>query len=392
MTSKDRIAGADVFTLTADVPTFSDARHDISAREAMWVRVRTQDGLEGWGEAAVWGGPAPVTATIIAEELFPMLRGEDPDAIHYLWEKLYQQTAQHGRRGAIVAAMGALDIALWDIMAKRCNQPLVNILGRQADRVVPYASAGFYAVGKDLDALRAEYERLRGWGFRAFKMKVGRQHREWSRVWQRPDTYTLDEDIERVHVVRETIGPESILLIDANTEWDTVTTVTFLRAVEDARPFFMEEPVSADLFNQAIEIRSRTNVRIAGFETEYTRYAYRELLASGAVDVVQPDPCWCGGLSEARRIAAMASAWGRICVPHSFSSMLSFLTNTHFVASLDNGFLVEWDSSGNPWMDQLIRAADALNEDGTFTVPDAPGIGFDPQLEGLEGTIDRLTI
>jgi L-alanine-DL-glutamate epimerase-like enolase superfamily enzyme len=388
----DRIVAADIFTLVADVPPFSDARHNIPAREAMWVRLQTAEGLHGWGEAAVWGGPSPVTATIIADELFPLLGGEDPNKIHYLWEKCYQQTAQHGRRGAVVAAMGALDIALWDIMAKRSQQPLVNLLGRMSDRITPYASAGFYAVNKSVDDLQAEYKRLSGFGFRAFKMKVGRQRRRWSAVWDRPDTTTLDQDVERVYAVRDTIGPDAILLIDANTEWDTVTTVTFLRAVEDAKPFFMEEPVSADLYNQAAEIRSRVNIRLAGFETEYTRFAYRELLSAGAVDVVQPDPCWCGGLSEARRIAAMASAWGRVCVPHSFSSALSFLINTHFVASLDNGFLVEWDSSGNPWIDQLIRPEQRLNDDGTFDVPDGPGIGFEPDVDSLDGSIDVQTV
>ncbi len=128
-------------------------------------------------------------------------------------------------------------------------------------------------------------------------------------------------------------------------------------------------------------------MRVAGFETEYARFAYRDLLVAGAVDVVQPDPCWCGGLSEARRIAAMASAWGRLCVPHSFSSALSLLTSTHFVASLDNGFLVEWDSSGNPWVDQLMRPVERLGPDGSLEVPDGPGIGFEPDLDALRGTI-----
>jgi L-alanine-DL-glutamate epimerase-like enolase superfamily enzyme len=392
LSKSDSIVAVDVYTLVADVPPFSDARHNISRREAMWVRVRTADGLDGWGEAAVWGGPASVTAKIITDELFPMLAREDPHAIHFLWDKMYQQTAQHGRRGAIVAAMGALDIALWDILAKRCGQPLVNILGRQADRVTPYASAGFYAIGKDIDGLSAEYARLKGLGFRAFKMKVGRQARRWSNVWERPNTYSLHDDVDRVFAVRNAIGEDAILLLDANTEWDVTTTVEFLTDVAPAEPFFMEEPVSADLFNQAIEIRGRTNVRIAGFETEYTRFAYRELLSRGAVDVVQPDPCWCGGLSEARRIAAMASAWGRLCVPHSFSSALSLMTNIHFVASLDNGFLVEWDSTGNPWVDQIVSPKDVIDENGQVTVSDAPGIGFATDVDTLTGSVELQSV
>lgn len=387
---QDRITAAEIFTLVAEVPEFSDARHNITAREAMWVRLHTAEGLTGWGEAAVWGGPAPVTATIIAEELFPLAATEDPSAIHRIWEKLYQQTAQHGRRGAVVAAMGALDIALWDIMARRSGQPLVNVLGRHQDRVVPYASAQFYAPDKDLDGLRAEVRRNYSNGFRAFKMKVGRQRRLWADVWHRPNAYTLDQDVERVYAVRQEIGPDSILLIDANTEWDTTTTVRFLRAVEPANPFFMEEPVSADHFHQAAEVRRQVNVRIAGFETEYTRYAYREILTRDAVDVVQPDPCWCGGLSEARRIAAMASAWGRLCVPHSFSSALSTMTSAHFVASLDNGFLVEWDSTRNPWVDQILDPRALLGPDGTMAVPSGPGIGFNPDIESLAGDI-RVT-
>jgi L-alanine-DL-glutamate epimerase-like enolase superfamily enzyme len=146
------------------------------------------------------------------------------------------------------------------------------------------------------------------------------------------------------------------------------------------------------MFNQAVEIRAKTNIRIAGFETEYTRYAYREILARGAVDVVQPDPCWCGGLSEARRIAAMASAWGRLCVPHSFSSALSLMTNIHFVASLDNGFLVEWDSSGNPWVEQLVSPRDWIDENGTVATPEGPGIGFDPNFEALNGEIELISV
>jgi L-alanine-DL-glutamate epimerase-like enolase superfamily enzyme len=387
VSSDDRIEGVDIYTLRAVVDAFSDARHNIDAREAMWIRLRTKKGFEGWGEAAVWGGPPSVTATILADELFPMIVGEDPTAIHFLWEKMYQRTAQHGRRGAVVAAMGALDIALWDLLARRCELPLVDLLGRHSDRVTPYASAGFYAAGKGLEALRAEYARLRDTGFRAFKMKVGRQERKWSAVWERPDTYSLDEDVERVFTVRQTIGADSLLMIDVNTEWDTVTAVRFLRAVEEACPFFIEEPVSADLYNHAVEIRSRTNTRVAGFETEYTRFAYRDLLATGALDVVQPDPCWCGGLTEARRIAAMASAYGKLCVPHSISSAMSFLISAQFVGSLDNGFLVEWDATGSPLMDDFLNASESLNEDGTFSLPNRSGLGMDPEPVLNEGSV-----
>ncbi|MEO3830171.1 mandelate racemase/muconate lactonizing enzyme family protein [Actinomadura sp. B10D3] len=385
----DRVIGVDVFTLNAPVPPFSDARHDVREREVMWVRIRTADGIEGWGEAAVWGGPAEVTAAILKTELAPMVLGEDPAKIHFLWEKLYQHTAQHGRRGAVVAAMGSIDIALWDVLGQRCGVSLATLLGRHSDDVLPYASAGFYAPGKDLAALGAEFKGLRDLGFRAFKMKVGRQRREWSRVWERTGTVGLADDVERVFAVREAIGPDALLMVDANTEWDLPTAVRFLRDIEPARPFFIEEPVSPDLYHQAAEIRRKTDCRVAGFETEYTRFAYRELLAAGAVDVVQPDPCWCGGLSEARRIAAMAAAYGRLCVPHSISSAFSFLISAQFVASLENGFLVEWDATGSPWMDRYLHPG-LLTADGRFAVPDRPGHGFRPDLDELGEAVTEL--
>ena len=389
----DRIATMDVFTLRGEVPGFSDARHQVDVREAMWLRLTTSDGLEGWGEAAVWGGPPSVTSVILRDELFPIVRAQDPSAIHYLWERMYQHTAQHGRRGAVVATMGAIDIALWDILARRAGLPLVDVLGRMSSRVMPYASAQFYSKDKDLTGLVAEVSANKRLGFQAFKMKVGRQQRLWSRVWDRPDTYSLTEDAERVLAVREAIGADSILLIDANTEWDAPTAVGFLDRIQEANVFFLEEPVSADHYHHASRIRGRYGVRIAGFETEYTRFAYRDLLAAGAVDVVQPDACWCGGLSEARRIAAMAGAYGALVVPHSFSSAMSMHVNMHLVASLDNGFLVEWDRTGNPLVDQFLDPSQVLDDDGWMSLPASHGIGFAPEIESIleVSTVESVT-
>ena len=374
-----------VYTLREQVDAFSDARHHVPAREAMWIQLSTEKGLTGWGEAAVWGGPASVTSAILRHELYPLVQGEDPSAIHYLWEKMYQHTAQHGRRGAVVAAMGAIDIALWDILAIRADLPLVDVLGRMSSKVMPYASGAFYAADKGVAQLVAEVAESRRRGFRAFKMKIGRQERKWSRVWERPDTYTLAEDAERVLAVRDAIGPESLLMIDANTEWDAPTAINFLDRIRDADVFFLEEPVSADHYQHAARIRDRCGVRIAGFETEYTRYAYRDLLAAGAVDVVQPDACWCGGLSEARRIAAMASAYGALAVPHSLNSAMAMHINTHLVASLDNGFLIEWDATGNPFVDPFFDPADRLDEAGWMAVPDGVGIGFSADISTVAG-------
>jgi L-alanine-DL-glutamate epimerase-like enolase superfamily enzyme len=294
----------------------------------------------------------------------------------------------HGRRGVVIVGISAIDVALWDALARRAHLPLVDVLGRYADRVLPYASAGFYGHGKDLDALRAEVRRIRAQGFRAMKMKVGRQARLWADIWDKDYPVSVAQDIERVRVVREELGPEPLLLVDANTEWDIQTATTFLQELKDADIFFLEEPVSSDHPQIAAELRRSTNVRIAGFETEYTRFAYRDILAQDAVDVVQPDACWCGGISEARRIAAMASAHGRLCVPHSLSSVVSLHVNAHLVASLDNGFLVEWDATGNPFVDDFLSPEDVLS-DGWLTLPPESGIGFTPTVESFASYATR---
>jgi L-alanine-DL-glutamate epimerase-like enolase superfamily enzyme len=380
----DRIVGLDIKFVQAGLTGLYDARHDLEYWEAMWVCVRTADGLEGWGEAAYWGGPRDITAAILIKELFPLIDGEDPNKIHLLWDRMYHKSFQHGRGGAVLAAMGAIDNALWDILGKRCNLPVVDIFGRARDTFVPYATAGFYAKNKSVQDLQAEFRGLKAKGFRAFKMKVGRQRREWARHWPRPDVLTLEQDAERVLAVREAIGPDAYLMVDAQTEWDMHIAARFLKLVEPANLFFIEEPVSPDLAHQAAELRQHAgSVRIAGFETEYTRYAFRSLIVGNVVDIVQADPSWCGGLSEARRIAAMASAYGKLCVPHAFCSLPSLCAAAHLVCSIDNGFLVEWDSTGNPLIDQILPIESVINSDGEVPAPTTPGLGFTPDFEAM---------
>jgi L-alanine-DL-glutamate epimerase-like enolase superfamily enzyme len=382
------IERVDVWAMTAPVRQFADARNVIDSREVLWIRVSLSDGVVGWGEGTIFGGPAEVAGSVLATDLASLVLGSRAHLIHQIWDRLYQTTLMHGRRGVVMVGISAIDVALWDALSRRAGLPLVDILGRYADRVRPYASAGFYGHGKDLDALRAEVRRIRAQGFGAMKMKVGRQARLWADIWDKGYPVSVAEDIERVRVVRDELGPDALLLVDANTEWDTRTATTFLQELEDADIFFLEEPVSSDHPQIAAELRRSTNVRIAGFETEYTRFAYRDILAQNAVDVVQPDACWCGGISEARRIAAMASAHGRLCVPHSLSSVMSLHVNAHLVASLDNGFLVEWDATGNPFVDDFLSPEDVLS-DGWLTLPSESGIGFTPNVEAFESYTTR---
>jgi L-alanine-DL-glutamate epimerase-like enolase superfamily enzyme len=369
---------------------YMDSRELITYRQALLVEVETDDGIVGIGESAVWGGPHVTTMTVIEEELKPLVLGEDPLFVEGVWTKMYEQSMMHGRRGLLLAAMGGIDIALWDIVGKVAGLPLFKVFGAYRETVRPYASHGFYKTSRTLDVLRDEMKQLRATGFTGFKMKVGRQQ---------PISYlrgadlcitTLDEDCERVRTVREAVGPEAILIIDANNAWTEKTALRVLDQLDGANIFFLEEPVPTDDIEGSIRLTARASTPIGGYESETSRFGFRELIDRRAVDVVQPDACWTGGLSEARKVAAHAGTHNMLCVPHSCSSAVAMVANMHLVGSIANGGLVEWDKNGNPFVEELLRDPMELQSDGLLGIPTGPGLGIELNWDTVEH--HRLTV
>lgn len=368
----------DIRTIPLRVPLlepYMDSRELVDQRQALLVEVETSEGVVGLGESAVWGGPHVSTATVVEYELKPLLIGQDPLMIEGLWTKMYEQTMMHGRRGLVLAAMGGIDIALWDILGKLTGLPLYKLFGAYRERVRPYASHGFYKPSRTVDVLSAEMTALRESGFTGFKMKVGRQ---------RPLSYlagadlcvtSLNEDCDRVRAVREAIGPDPILIIDANSAWTEKTALNVLDELRDADIFFLEEPVPTDDMAASVRLTARSHTPIGGYETHTSRFAFRELIDRRAVDVVQPDACWTGGLSEVRKIAAYAGAHHMLCIPHSFSTAVALTANMHLVGSIANGEFVEWDQNGNPLVDELLVERFQLDGDGLLPIPGGPGLG-----------------
>jgi L-alanine-DL-glutamate epimerase-like enolase superfamily enzyme len=363
---------------------YMDSREFIEYRQALLVQIETDEGIVGLGESAVWGGPHSTTMSVIEHELRPLLIGEDPRFIEGLWAKMYEQSMMHGRRGLLLAAIGGIDIALWDIMGKLAGLPLYQLFGAYRDHVRPYASHGFYRSTRTLDVLTQEIAGLRERGFTGFKMKVGRQ---------RPIEYLkgadlcvtpLSGDCERIFAVRSAIGPDANLMIDANSAWTEKIALRVLREVEAADVFFLEEPVPTDDIDSSIRLTERANTRIAGYETETSRFGFRQLIERRAVDVVQPDSCWTGGLSEARKVAAMAGAHHMLCVPHCFSTAVAMTSNMHLVGSIANGEFVEWDCNDNPLVDSLLTTPMRLDAGGLLRIPDGPGLGIELDEDVVE--------
>jgi len=349
-----------------------DGLSGIPTRDVYLVKITTDEGITGIGEGFALGS-LKSTAMIVEEILKPLLIGEDPTQIEGLWQKIYRTTFRVGRRGIVLAAMSAVDIALWDILGKKAGLPVCKLLGGVKDSLVAYASAGYYQEGKGLDGLAKEMDGYRSQGFRAAKMKVGGE--------------SLAADVERVRVAREALGPEVKLAVDANNAWDYSTALRFARAIEKYDILFFEEPLSSDDVQGSIKLARDCDIPIAGYETEYTRFGLRDLIVQDAVDIVQTDVIWSGGLSEARKIGILASTFGKECIPHFSAGAVSLAANLHFGASLANINLFELTVDDNPLRSELSLLPIEVR-DGIIFVPDRPGLG----VELNEKLVERFRV
>jgi len=271
-------------------------------REHLLVRLRSEDGVLGTGFCLqdVSAAPAMAAAT---ELLLPLILGEDAGHVRALAERMFRQTVRGGRRGSLMHALSAIDIALWDLLARSAGLPLRHLLGGYRDAVPCYASGGYYYETDSLERLREEVTGYVERGFRAVKMKTGR--------------LGLLEETARVHAVRESIGPDVRLMVDANQAFTRVDEcVAFCQRIEDCDIAWFEEPFAVDEIQAFLRLRERTTIPLATGEVESTRWAFAELIRSGAVDYVQPDATVCGGVTEFLEIASLASAAAVGVAPH----------------------------------------------------------------------------
>ncbi len=373
----------DVTTIKLRFPMvvpMADAIHYMPERTTLLVRVHTDDGIIGLGEVAAYGGYLESVETLVTGELCSTILGEDPFRIERLWRMMATRAHQRGRRGMLMMAMSGVDIALWDIVGQATRTPLYRLLGGYRDRLRVYASAGFYARDKDVAALADEVGGYAERGFRCVKIKVGRQ----------PDallnpladmpaaeyaTVTYEEDVARVRAARAAIGPAVRLAIDANNAWTPSLALRFMRDVEDQDIYWLEEPVATDDLEGSAALAGQLDTPVAGYETETGLPGFRDLIARRTVDIVQPDVIWSGGITECRKIAALAQADGLPVIPHVFSSALSLVANMHFIASIPNGSWLEWDQNPNPLRSELFLDMPAVDGDGEVRLPERPGLG-----------------
>ncbi|MCC7494956.1 MAG: mandelate racemase/muconate lactonizing enzyme family protein [Fimbriimonadaceae bacterium] len=372
------ITAVDVFTLRHTLrEPFGFSQWWYSQRTALLVRVTADNGLVGWGECY---GDAAVNAAVVRDFCGPRVVGQDPRRIGVIWEDLYNRSRDYGRKGAFVAGLSGLDLALWDLQGKALGVPVSTLLGgARVDRVEAYATGMYFTRGgQQASKLAEEAAHYVGQGFRAVKMKVG---------------LGLAADLANVRAVRRAIGPDIRLAIDANHAFSARAAIELgLHAAVEGLWWF-EEPVAPEDLDGYADVRAALQpqgVAIAGGECEATRFGFRDLCVRRCVDLLQPDLGAAGGFTAGLQIAALAGAFGLELRPHTWGSAVAVAAALQFLAALPEtpGALVpgerwlELDQTENPLRDELIPGFP--ERDGPWVkVPDGPGLGIEPRLEQL---------
>lgn len=336
-------------------------------RNSCVVEIRTDTGLKGWGECF---GPAHLNAPIV-KHLAQRIIGEDPLATDRIWQSLYTGSRDQGRKGLMITALSGIDNALWDIKGKHFNCPVHVLMGGPLrSKVRAYATGTYrYGIEPAESYILPEVEGYAKAGFRGVKLKIG---------------FGVKEDTALVKQVRQTIGDDMELMIDANHGYDVTEAIAVGRAVGDLNIAWFEEPVPPEDIHRYAELRKLQPIPIAGGECEYTRWGFRDILTATAMDIVQPDVCVSGGLSECKKIADMANAFGVRCIPHVWGTAIGMAAALQLLAVLPNNPLrtgaleprLEMDRSEHPFREEIARDFFSLN-DGYVDIPTGPGLGIE---------------
>jgi L-alanine-DL-glutamate epimerase-like enolase superfamily enzyme len=331
----------------------------VTQREYTLVRVTGDDGVTGIGFCYPGHRAASLATLAVTDLLAPILIGEDAHLVENAWGRMYQESLLHGRVGSVMRALSAIDIALWDRNARAANLPLHKYLGGRSNRVNAYASGGYYIAGKGPDGVHKEMSSYVKRGFNAVKMKVGR--------------VSAAEDAERIAAAREAIGPNGILMLDANNAWkDLPSALAAVRLWEPYNLYWIEEPFSPDDIANHARLARETPVKVATGEIEAGRWRAKELLDAEAAVFLQQDAAVCGGISELRRIADLASGYGVSLCPHWFHDLHAPLVSAFPSATYVEYFVGNGVHNFCDIIDNQLQV-----ENGEIILHSRPGLGFD---------------
>jgi L-alanine-DL-glutamate epimerase-like enolase superfamily enzyme len=338
----------------------SDSTHGtILGFELVTVRVRDAEGAEGVGYTYTVGTGGAAVHALIARDLAPLLHGRDPGRIEALWQSMWWALHYGGRGGAQALAISAVDIALWDLRARRQGTPLWRLLGGFDPRVPCYA--GGIDLDFTLDALLHQTDANLARGFRAIKMKVGRP--------------SLHEDVERVRAMRAQLGAGFPLMVDANMRWSADEAIRAARALRELDPVWLEEPTIPDDVPGHVRIVREGGLPVAAGENLHTLHEFRQLIVAGGVTFPEPDVTNCGGVTVFMKVCHLAEAFNLPVTSHGAHDL-----TVHLLAAAPNRSYLESHGFG---LDRFI--AEPLRiEAGLAVAPERPGHGIELDWKGLE--------
>ena len=363
--------GNDIIAAIVEITRVSTRIVDAGDREWVFVRVDTDEaGLFGWGESSLGWHTRAVCGAV--EDLAPLIVGQDPRAIERLWQTMTR--APYFRGGAVVtSAIAGIDQALWDIKAKALGVPLFELLGGPVrDRVRTYVNLGSELGGdaRDSQAWADAAREARKDGFDAMKV--------YPAVPARPleGTAFLRETETLVAVVREAAGEDADVMLDLHGRTSPSTAIQLGRALEPYRPWWLEEPCQPGIADALAEVARAIPIPVAAGERLVERSAFAELLDKRACAIIQPNVCYCGGVSEFRRIAALAETALVPVAPHNPNGPIGTMVSVHLALALANVPILELVRGDVAWRDEIVDDP-LVTTDGYVDPPTRPGIGVE---------------
>ena len=377
----NKVTKVNVHVIKCDLnQPFSFSQGWVKQRSATLVEIETSDGLIGWGEAFCQGlEPPEISASVIKSSLTDLIINENPLDIERLWLKMYNQTRDFGRKGSVISAISAIDIALWDIAGKYYNKPIYQLLGGAfRKKIKPYAT-GFYRLKGQNESSRLAEEALIHFenGYDHMKIKLG---------------FGVEDDLECMKKIVDTLGSrKTTLMIDTNHAYGRTEALQLGMALKDYNLRWYEEPVVPEDIKGYSELKSKLSIPIAGGENEHTLYGFKNLFENNCLDIAQPDIGSCGGITACKHISTLAQSFGIEINPHVWGSAVAQSASLQTIAALPIAHhslyprepILEYDQSNHPFRKDLLETPIVL-ENGYVNVSNNPGLGIKVNTETIK--------
>lgn len=356
-------------------------------RTAHLVEIETDENITGWGECFGPGNIALANKFIVEKVIQPLIKGENPTNKEYIWHKVYNSLRDSGQKGMPIQALSGIDIALWDILSKKANLPLYQLLGGKCNNQIPVYGYGMMLQEKPVEQLielfQKEAKEIKEKNFKAMKMKIG---------------IGPKNDLKLVKAVREAIGDDYKLMVDANHAYNLSDALQVGKGLDEMNIYWFEEPVAPEDYEGYKELKKKLNTNIAGGEAEFTKYGWNQLIKNRCVDIAQPEVCGLGGITEYLKISALAQSNFIPIINHVWGTALSIAVNLHLLTAMPDmpgGLfpskpMLEFDTtSKNKFITELTEEKfsilDEVKNNNGFAKPlEGIGIGINPSKDFIK--------